>query len=294
MYLRDQEAPTVLVSLVVCTLGERRAQLERLLDSLGRQEFKSFEVILVDQNPSGLLDDIVQSRGRELSLKHVRSNRGLSLARNVGLRHASGEVVGFPDDDCWYLTDTLSLVADFFDRNPGIDILLGRTIDQFGSPSLSPTRKDSGAVNKRNIWTSGNSNTLFVRAGAIPDNGGFDEEIGVGASTRFQSGEETDFVLSLMENEARAVYSFDLKICHEQVEDVGVARTLRRAWNYSQGFGYVLRKHNFGRTYLAYRLARSIVRAGLAIIELQPIYGLSRLVWGAGTLVGYVAANSRG
>src|SRR5262249_13130840 len=157
-----------------------------------------------------------------LTLRHVRSDRGLSLARNVGLRHATGDIIGFPDDDCWYLADTLMQVAEFFRREGEVDILLGRTIDQFGRPSLSPVRKESGAVTKRNVWASGNSNTLFVRRRAIPHDGGFDEEIGVGAPTRFQSGEETDFVLGLMKNEARALYSCDLKVCHEQVEDVGV------------------------------------------------------------------------
>jgi glycosyltransferase involved in cell wall biosynthesis len=290
----NPSAGTVVLSLVLCTLGTRRKQLERLFDSLEGQVLKGFEIILVDQNLPGHLDDMVQSRSERLALKHVRSNRGLSLARNVGMCHATGEIVGFPDDDCWYLPDTLMRVADCFQQNPRIGILLGRTIDQFGAPSLSPLRKQSGAVTKRNVWTSGNSNTLFVRRSAIPDHGGFDEGIGVGAPTRFQSGEETDFILNLMRHDACAVYISDLKICHEQVQRVGVAQELKRAWSYSLGFGYVLKKHNFGHAYLTYRLGRSLFRAGLAVIGLRPIYGLSRLVWGAGTLVGYVTAHPRG
>src|SRR5262249_37052881 len=95
------------MSLVLCTLGRRPAQLERLLDSLESQPFRSFEIILVDQNPQANLDQIVRSRAARLTLRHVRSDRGLSLARNVGLRHATGDIIGFPDDDCWYLADTL-------------------------------------------------------------------------------------------------------------------------------------------------------------------------------------------
>jgi len=288
------EARTVTISLVLCTLGNRRQQLERLLESLENQEFNSFEVVLVDQNPPGHLDEILRARGAGLALKHVRSGRGLSIARNNGLLHATGELVGFPDDDCWYLPSTLGQVATFFRLNSEIDILLGRTIDRFGLPSLNPLRETSGTVDKSNVWTSGNSNTLFVRKNAIPIRGGFDEQIGVGASSRFQSGEETDFILGLMRNGARAVYISDLKVGHDQVENASMKRTLKRAWSYSQGFGYVLKKHNFGVTYLAYRLGRSIASAALAVLRLHPVHGLTRLLWGVGTLVGYVAAKPKG
>jgi hypothetical protein len=214
----------------------------------------------------------------------------LSIGRNVGLRHALGAIVGFPDDDCWYVPQTLNQVASFFRRNPKVDILLGRTVDAFGAPSLSPLRKRSGAVNRSNVWISGNSNTLFVRKEVILPHG-FDEKLGVGAPTRYQSGEETDFILTLMKNRARAVYISDLKICHDQVDTIGTARILKRAWMYSLGFGYVLKKHEFGFGYLSYRVVRSIVGAMRAVVGLRPVYGIGRMVWSAGTLVGYVSAK---
>ena len=279
------------VSLVLCTFGDRKMQLIRLLETLKRQQLKSFEIVLVDQNPPGYLDELLQTKREELAFKHVRSDRGLSIARNVGLLSATGEIIGFPDDDCWYYPDTLQQVTAFFQHNPKIDILLGRTVDECGMPSLSPLRKESGAVNRDNIWISGNSNTLFVRRSAVPVPGAFDEQIGVGAKSRYQSGEETDFILKLMKERARAVYLSDLKIGHDQVDDVDVTRTLKRAWGYSLGFGYVLKKHKFGSSYLAYRVVRSILSAILAFVRLRLVYGLSRIVWGAGTLFGYLAAK---
>jgi 2-beta-glucuronyltransferase len=284
-----EQRPTC--SLVLCTLGGRKKQLKKLLASLEHQDFKSFEVILVDQNPPGYLDEVVQWADARLAVKHVRSDPGLSVARNVGLGHVTGEIVAFPDDDCWYFPDTLTRVTAFFDQNPKIDLLLGRTVDGSGLPSLSPLRKASGGVDKSNIWMSGNSNTVFVREDAVTLAGGFDEQIGVGAESRFQSGEETDFILSLMEKGARVVYIAELKVGHEQVDVTGANRPLKRAWMYSQGFGYVLKKHKFGNSYLAYRVVRSLLGAAWAIVRLHPQYALSRLLWGAGTLVGYVIAK---
>jgi glycosyltransferase involved in cell wall biosynthesis len=278
-------------SLVLCTLGNRRVQLGRLLRSLANQEFRLFEVVLVDQNPPGYLDDILQATSTEFTLRHVTSGRGLSVARNVGLLNATGEIVGFPDDDCWYFAGTLAQVASFFDRNQNIDILLGRTVDDLGRPSLSPLRRESGSVNRSNVWSSGNSNTLFVRRDVVSLSGGFDEQLGVGAPSLYQSGEETDFILKLVKKGARAVYLNQLKIGHGQVENAGLIPTLKRAWIYSLGFGCVLKKHKFGSAYLTYRIVRSLAGTILALIRLRPVYGLSRLVWSAGTLVGYLSAK---
>ena len=281
----------VKMSLVLCTLGNRKRQLTRLMASLESEDFKAFEIILVDQNPPGYLDDILQTKCAGIAIKHVRSDRGLSIARNVGLAKATGEVVGFPDDDCWYFPDTLAQVSSFFCRNPKVDILLGRTVDEFGAPSLSPLRIKSGAVTRSNVWMSGNSNTLFVRKEAIAPGGGFNEELGVGAQSRYQSGEETDFILKLMQNGSRAVYISDLKIYHDQVSDIGTVPVLKRAWTYSLGFGYVLKKHNFGVVYLSYRFGRSILGGMFSFARLRLTYGLSRMVWGLGTVVGYVTAK---
>jgi GT2 family glycosyltransferase len=46
---------TVEISLVVATLG-RTVQLDRLFESLARQDFTDFEVIVVDQNPDDRLE----------------------------------------------------------------------------------------------------------------------------------------------------------------------------------------------------------------------------------------------
>ncbi len=284
-------APVITISLVICTFGDRQRQLTRLIRSLSEQRFRAFEIVLVDQNPPGYLDEVLETECGGLILKHVRSDPGLSIARNAGLLAATGDIVGFPDDDCWYFPETLMQVASFFGQNPSIDILLGRTVDEFGQPSLSPLRKESGSVDRSNVWISGNSNTLFVSKDAIPSSGAFDEKIGVGAPSRYQSGEETDFILRLMKNKARPVYINHLKIGHDQVGNAGAGRELKRAWMYSLGFGYVLKKQEYGFMYCCYRVGRSIISATWATARLRPVYGLSRLVWATGTLVGYLTAK---
>jgi 2-beta-glucuronyltransferase len=277
-------SPTV--SLVVCSLG-RIEELDRLFASLLAQSCRDFEIILVDQNPDGFLKSIVDKFHERFALQHVRSETGLSRARNIGLRHSRGQLICFPDDDCWYPPSVIKDVIAFFAENPTLDLLLGKTVDQEGRDSLSAFRRGSGPISKWNIWSSGNSNTLFVRHAAASRIGGFDVALGVGADTPFQSGEETDFVLKALELKMRATFVSGLHIYHEQVDTVIGDRQLKRARSYSLGFGRVLKKHRFGLLYLLYRTVRSAGRTLISLVTLDVKQARYKSLWIIGTVKGY-------
>jgi glycosyltransferase involved in cell wall biosynthesis len=99
----------VTFDLVVATVN-RVEQLDRLLASLEQQTHKQFRVLLVDQNDDDRLDGVVAAHG-SLRLERLRSERGLSRARNVALPQVEADVVAFPDDDCVYPPDLLERLA---------------------------------------------------------------------------------------------------------------------------------------------------------------------------------------
>jgi glycosyltransferase involved in cell wall biosynthesis len=78
------------ISLIVATLN-RVDEIERLLASLEQQAYGDFEVLIVDQNEDDRLVPILKSHP-ELVIRHLRSARGLSRARNVALPLANGDV----------------------------------------------------------------------------------------------------------------------------------------------------------------------------------------------------------
>jgi glycosyltransferase involved in cell wall biosynthesis len=273
------------ISLVVCTIG-RVAELERLFRSLREQVFRSFEVILVDQNPDDCINHFLAQFVPRFAVTHLKSEPGLSRARNVGMQQAKGKLVGFPDDDCWYAANTLKNIAEYFTREEHVHILLGRTIDENGIESVSPFRGSSGAVSKRNVWRSGNSNTLFVRYQTARQIG-FDESLGAGAATPFKSGEETDFVLRALSRGKRAFFDRQLVVFHAQTDvRIGPAQ-LVRAQSYSTGFGHVLRKHHYGIGYLLFRVTRSMARCLTSAIMLDVGTAKYKWAWAVGTLGGY-------
>jgi glycosyltransferase involved in cell wall biosynthesis len=193
-------------SLIVCTLGAREDQLNRLLSSLPVQTFRDFEVILVDQNPPGFLRQIVEHHSHALEIVHLRSNPGLSLARNVGIRHARGRLIAFPDDDCWYPPRLLTSVAETMHAATGTAVVSGRTLDTQGVPSVSLFMEHAAQVSRANFLACGNSNCLFFRAEVFRTIGNFDRRLGVGAGTGFHSGEEADILLRVLDAGLRADY----------------------------------------------------------------------------------------
>jgi glycosyltransferase involved in cell wall biosynthesis len=271
-----------MISLVVCTLG-RTAPLRRLLGSLASQSYPSFEVVLVDQNPRGFLDPVLEQH-RDLPIRFVRSPKGLSRGRNAGLYAVSGSIIGFPDDDCWYDADVLRDVDRFFATRPETDLLSGRTLDASGADSVNRYWPVSGPITRENVFATGNSNTIFIRRDVLADIQGFNETLGVGASTPFQAGEESDFLLRALEHGHSGYYDRDFFVRHDQVEE-----TLTRVHAYSVGFGRVARLHNLGSSLFLTRNVRTVLGGCLRLAKGDLDGARHRYTCVVGSMRGYAA-----
>jgi glycosyltransferase involved in cell wall biosynthesis len=99
----------VFVSLIICTI-RREELLLPLLERLEQQTYSEFEVLLIDAGDRA---------GREPTpwaskVRTIRSQRGLALQRNVGLRASRGDVIGFLDDDVMVERDFVERIATIF------------------------------------------------------------------------------------------------------------------------------------------------------------------------------------
>jgi glycosyltransferase involved in cell wall biosynthesis len=87
-------------SVIIPTLNEEKF-LPNLLDSLSKQSFKDFEVIVVDGNSSD--KTILRANGFLSTLPKFQiinsQKASLPLQRNIGARHAKGEWLLFNDAD---------------------------------------------------------------------------------------------------------------------------------------------------------------------------------------------------
>jgi glycosyltransferase involved in cell wall biosynthesis len=227
-------------SLVVPTLN-RVDDVRILLQSLVEQTFADFEVLLVDQNDDDRLGPIVEIFTPRLNLTRLRSTvRNSSHARNVGLPLCRGELIAFPDDDCIYPADTLARVDQAFKDNPNLAMLTGPAMSPEGRLGSGRWERRSGAITMQTIWTSVIAFNLFISASWLHRVGKFDETLGVNA--KFGSGEETDLVIRIIRAGGVGYYDFSLHVIHPDKALTEIS--LRRAFAYGTGLGYVLRKHN--------------------------------------------------
>ena len=244
------------ISLIASTLG-RQDMLRRLLTSLEAQRLSDFEIIVVDQNPDGYLDDILADHRHTLRLTHLRSPKGLSLGRNIGLAAATGDIIAFPDDDCWYRPELLAEVQALFAAYPQHGMLLGRTVDPDGRNSIVPSLPRDCDVNRSNVIGAANSNTIFVRRQTAAVIGLFDEKLGVGSTSMFQGAEDRDYIARALAADITVRFVHDLTVFHEQI-DAGQSSHLARIRKYSLGDGAFYRKHDYGLRRIAILALRAI------------------------------------
>ena len=176
---------------------------------------------------------------------HLRTKRvGASVARNEGLRHSRSDLVAFPDDDCRYPPDLLEQVVWVFEHHPEIDGLTVRLVDEQGQSSILDFDLDAGPLDTINLWRRSIEATMFLRAKSARKFR-FDETLGRGSGTPWESGEGTDYLLQLLDEGASLYYEPTLNVLHPQPVPPYDAKAMRRAYEYGCGRGRVLRKHEY-------------------------------------------------
>ncbi len=121
------------ISIIIAT-KERPAFIANLLNSIHRQSFKNYEVLIVSPDRFANVDP---------ELKMIpQKEGGLPRARNLGLREAQGELILFLDDDVELQEDYLTRLITIMRGNPeiagagGISTVAERMISHPLLPSL--------------------------------------------------------------------------------------------------------------------------------------------------------------
>lgn len=149
--------------------------LSATLASLLAQSFRDVEVIVVDDGSYDRTNEIADWYTRDKRLKVVRqSNRGLAGARNTGVSHATGEIVGFCDsDDLWH-PEKLAAHVDFLRSNPSVGLSYSgsQLIDDAGEPTGLFQRPKTRGVTPAHLFRRnpvGNGSAPVMRRAALED-----------------------------------------------------------------------------------------------------------------------------
>jgi GT2 family glycosyltransferase len=253
------------ISLIMGTLGARGDRLAVFLDSIVAGTHRDVELVIVDQSPIPEQLSPLLSRYNGIPIRYIRSEPGLSRARNVGLGQITGDLVAFPDDDCCYPDTLLATVVERFRSNPSLGGLAGRPVDTEGYSSFPRFDLRAGPVNRFNVWRRCNSNALFLRRAAVDRVGGFDESLGVGSGTPWGSAEDIDYPLRVLAANFALYYDPTLTVFHPRTTPTFDAAAAARAESYGRGMGRVLRKHGYPWWFVTYQGVRPLGGAVLSI-----------------------------
>ncbi len=104
---------------VIIPTRNRAGLLARMLDGLRRQAFASdvaYEVIVVDNGSTDTTPEVIRDAAPHFSnfLAIAETTPGLHAARHAGLRHASGEILVYCDDDIVPEPTWLQGISDSF------------------------------------------------------------------------------------------------------------------------------------------------------------------------------------
>jgi glycosyltransferase involved in cell wall biosynthesis len=150
---------------VVMAVYNAEAFLREALDSVFAQEYRPFEVILVDDGSTDGSGAIARSYP---GLRYVRQeNAGPSAARNAAIAEARGEIVAVADSDDVLLPGKLSVQVGYLIEHPEVTLTLGRQVWITPPPDAVPDR----------VWGDLDGVPLVsmvVRKQAVLEVGGYD------------------------------------------------------------------------------------------------------------------------
>ncbi len=99
------------ISVIVCTRNGA-ATLRGCLDALSRQTYPDYEVLVIDDGSTDSTPEIVRDFDQVRCIR--QEHAGLSAARNLGMRRATGTLLAYTDDDCLPDEDWLRHVSRAF------------------------------------------------------------------------------------------------------------------------------------------------------------------------------------
>ncbi|MBD2425222.1 glycosyltransferase family 2 protein [Phormidium sp. FACHB-1136] len=243
-----------MISAIICT-HNRADYLGAAIDSLLRQTYGSYEVIVVDNASTDGTKGVIDERLPHPKLTYVyEGTLGLSSARNRGAAVSQGEILAYLDDDAEASPQWLAALAKVFVAHPQVAIAggyvsliwpPGETAPRWLSPALAEClgAYDLSATVQA-ITQAGQTPrglNYAVRKDFLQSVGGFDPQLGrVGKN--LLSNEELHLTQQALQAGLEVLYVPDAKVAHNvSPERLHHRWFLRRSW--WQGISECYREH---------------------------------------------------
>lgn len=174
-----------LVSVIIATY-KRTDFLRMTLNSVANQDFKDFEIIVVDDGTLSNDNLILCQEFEKVHYLKIENSGGPSRPRNIGIQNATGKYIAFVDDDDIWLSDKLKKQVEILDKESDYglvhcfcdlidknNVLLNASIGRHKDPFI---KHGDVSLKMMGNWTLMTS-TPLVRKEVIQKVGFFNEEM---------------------------------------------------------------------------------------------------------------------
>ena len=180
---------------VIIIFFDAEAFFEEAIESVLAQDYRDFELLLVDDGSTDASTEIAKDYERRYPtrihcLEHPdHANRGMSATRNLGVEAARGELVAFLDSDDRWAPSKLFEQVEILDRHADVDAVCGTArywrsweggrdrLVPSGHAQNRPVRPPEAILS---VYPLGSANApcpsdLLIRRSAVLGIGGFEE-----------------------------------------------------------------------------------------------------------------------
>lgn len=171
------------LSVVIPSFNHKQ-YVQQCVDSVLRQAYREFEVIVVDDGSTDGSLDILRAYGDAITLI-CQANRGTQAARNAAIAASSGELIAILDSDDFWLPHKLAAQVALFEARPelGLVYAFADTVNPAGERTSigwhlgAAVTHPAGALAQLLLGCHVPALTAVFRRTCIDDVGLFDESL---------------------------------------------------------------------------------------------------------------------
>jgi glycosyltransferase involved in cell wall biosynthesis len=189
------------ISVIIPAKNSERT-IDKCLQSVFSQNYRPYEVIVVDGGSTDRTREIVESFGAKVYSEPSHEKSAPGIGRNFGAKNAFGDIFAFLDSDCYPTRAWLNLIAKVF-RDPQIGVYSIIVSDGTGKV----VSRAYHYLHMQVSYDFGPSRCLAVKCEAFLRVNGFDEKL--------TTGEDNDLSYRIRQQGYRISVDKESKVYHD-------------------------------------------------------------------------------
>ena len=130
-FFKKNEKIKPLITIITVTLNSQK-HLEETLISIFNQNYKNFELIIIDGKSNDKTLSIIKKYEHKIDYWMSEKDKGIYDAFNKGMNLARGQYIGIVNSDDLLNKNALTLLIKYIKKNIGIDFIFGSVKKHWG------------------------------------------------------------------------------------------------------------------------------------------------------------------